>query len=186
MAHRRGVMTCHHHYNHQQKYSPLSIAKWFPQSAGWVSRLYFWAVRSWFFSPNSSHVYSSIRRPHASFPSSFIYLFLFHCAAAPSSVRFFFQNKFPSKNGLIRIKTKRVRERWKKRREKTKETKTRPDTRHKMRLLCVLFTFENNTGPTDGSSDGPRDGRTDTTSYRNATAHLKRGKQEARKEQGQK
>ena len=38
-----------------------------------------------------------------------------------------------------------------------------------MRLVCVLFTFENNTGPTDG----PTDLRTDTTSYRDATAHLK-------------
>ena len=26
---------------------------------------------------------------------------------------------------------------------------TRPDTLHKMRLVCVLFTFENNTGHTD-------------------------------------
>ena len=32
--------------------------------------------------------------------------------------------------------------------------KTRPDTRHKMRLVCVLFTFENNTGHTDGRTDG--------------------------------
>ena len=32
--------------------------------------------------------------------------------------------------------------------------KTRPDTRHKMRLVCLLFTFENNTGPTDGPTDG--------------------------------
>jgi len=31
---------------------------------------------------------------------------------------------------------------------------TRPDTRHKMRLVCVLFTFENNTGRTDGPTDG--------------------------------
>ena len=35
--------------------------------------------------------------------------------------------------------------------------------------LCVLFTFENNTGRTYG----PMDRRTDTTSYRDATAHLK-------------
>merc|ERR1719414_576531 len=48
---------------------------------------------------------------------------------------------------------------------------TRPDTRHKMRLVCVVFTFENNTGHTDGRTDG----RTDTTSYRDATAHLKIG-----------
>ena len=39
------------------------------------------------------------------------------------------------------------------------------EIRHKMRLVCVLFTFENNTGRTDG--------RTDKTSYRDATAHLK-------------
>ena len=52
--------------------------------------------------------------------------------------------------------------------------KTRPDTRHKMRLVCVLFTFENNTGYTDGPTDLRTDGRTDTTSYRDATAHLKR------------
>ena len=55
---------------------------------------------------------------------------------------------------------------------------TRPDTRHKMRLACVLFTFENNAGQTDlrtdRRTDGPTDGRTDTTSYRDATAHLKR------------
>ena len=31
---------------------------------------------------------------------------------------------------------------------------TRPDTRHKMRLVCVLFTFENNTGPSYGRTDG--------------------------------
>ena len=33
--------------------------------------------------------------------------------------------------------------------------RTRPDTRHKMRLVCVLFTFENNTGQMDGWTDGP-------------------------------
>ena len=43
---------------------------------------------------------------------------------------------------------------------------TRPDTPHKMRLVCVLFTFENNT-------DIRTDGRTDTPSYRDATAYLK-------------
>ena len=32
--------------------------------------------------------------------------------------------------------------------------KTRPDTRHKMRLVCVLFTFEINTGRTCGPTDG--------------------------------
>ena len=46
---------------------------------------------------------------------------------------------------------------------------TRPDTRHKIRLVCVLSTFENNTGRTYG----PTDRRTDATSYRDATAHLK-------------
>ena len=46
-------------------------------------------------------------------------------------------------------------------RAKVYVTATRPDTRHKMRLVCVLFPFEKNTG------------RTDTTSYRDATAHLK-------------
>ena len=43
-----------------------------------------------------------------------------------------------------------------------------------MRLICVLFTFENNTTPTDKPKDGPTDRRTDKTSYRDATAHLKR------------
>ena len=37
--------------------------------------------------------------------------------------------------------------------------RTRPDTRHKMRLVGVFFTFENNTGwtygPTDGRTDEP-------------------------------
>ena len=35
-----------------------------------------------------------------------------------------------------------------------KNKQTRPDTRHKMRLVCVLFTFGNNTGRTDGRTDG--------------------------------
>ena len=52
---------------------------------------------------------------------------------------------------------------------KPESKKTRPDTRHKMRLVCVLFTLENNTGRTYGHTDL----RTDTTSYRDATAHLK-------------
>ena len=56
------------------------------------------------------------------------------------------------------------------------QRKTRPDTRHKMRLVCVLFTFEYNTGHTDGPTDGRTDGRTDTTSYTDATAHLKKDK----------
>ena len=63
------------------------------------------------------------------------------------------------------------------------EDKTRPDTRHKMRLVCVLFTFENNTEPTDGRTDGPTDRRTDITSYRDATAHLK--KESKREEDGE-
>ena len=32
--------------------------------------------------------------------------------------------------------------------------KTRPNTRHKMRLVCVLFTFEKNAGQTDLRTDG--------------------------------
>ena len=51
--------------------------------------------------------------------------------------------------------------------------KTRPDTRHKMRLVCVLFAFKNNTGHADRRTYGRTDGRTDTTFYRDATAHLK-------------
>ena len=47
--------------------------------------------------------------------------------------------------------------------------KTRPDTRQKMRLVCVLFTFEDNWGRTDGGTYG----WTGTPSYRDATAHLK-------------
>ena len=35
---------------------------------------------------------------------------------------------------------------------------TRPDTRHKMRLVCVFFTFQNNTGQTDGRTDLRTDG----------------------------
>ena len=62
--------------------------------------------------------------------------------------------------------------------KKSIQGETRPDTRHKMRLVCLLFTFENNTGPTDeptdGRTDGPTDRPTDTTLYREATAHLKR------------
>ena len=53
--------------------------------------------------------------------------------------------------------------------------KTRPDTRHKMRLVCVLspskITRDRRTyGPTHLRTDG----RTDTTSYKDATAHLKK------------
>ena len=36
--------------------------------------------------------------------------------------------------------------------------RTRPDTRHKMRLVCVLFLFEDNTGHTDLRTDGRTDG----------------------------
>ena len=43
-----------------------------------------------------------------------------------------------------------------------------------MRLIRVLFTFKNNAGPTDLRTDVPTDRRTDTTSYRDATAHLKK------------
>ena len=38
---------------------------------------------------------------------------------------------------------------------------TRPDTRHKMWVVCVLSTFENNTGRTYGLKDGLTDGLTD-------------------------
>ena len=48
---------------------------------------------------------------------------------------------------------------------------TRPDTRHKMRLVCVLFTFENNTGHTDGRTDGPTDRRTDGPTDRRTDGH---------------
>ena len=51
----------------------------------------------------------------------------------------------------------------------TFDLETRPDTQHKMRLVCVLFTFENNTGRTYGHTDR----RTDTPSYRDATGFLK-------------
>ena len=50
---------------------------------------------------------------------------------------------------------------------------TRPDTGHKMRQVRVLFTFEYNTGRTDGRTYERTYGQTDTTSYRDATAHLK-------------
>ena len=50
-------------------------------------------------------------------------------------------------------------------RDQEQKRKTRPDTRHKMRLVCVLFTFENNT---DGPTDRRTDGWTDTISYRDA------------------
>ena len=39
-----------------------------------------------------------------------------------------------------------------------KSKKKRPDTRHKMRLVYILFTFENNTGRTYGPADGRTDG----------------------------
>ena len=39
-------------------------------------------------------------------------------------------------------------------------SRTRPDTRHKMHLVCVLFTFQNNTGHTDRPTDGRTYGRT--------------------------
>ena len=40
------------------------------------------------------------------------------------------------------------------------ERGTRPDTRHKMRLVSVLLTFKNNTGRTDLRTYGPTEGRT--------------------------
>ena len=65
----------------------------------------------------------------------------------------------------LRIRTIKTVTNERMKNEKTKEKETRPDTRHKMRLVCVLFTFENNAGPTDlrtdGPTDGPTDGRTD-------------------------
>ena len=48
---------------------------------------------------------------------------------------------------------------WSAHRRICAKRKTRPDTRHKMRLVCVLFTFENNTGRTYGRTDGRTDGR---------------------------
>ena len=52
--------------------------------------------------------------------------------------------------------------------------RTRPNTRHKMRLQS---SERRRYGPmawrTDGRTDGWTEGRTDTPSYRNATAHLK-------------
>ena len=41
--------------------------------------------------------------------------------------------------------------------KREKKERTRPDTRHKIRLVCVLFTFEKNRGRTDGPTDGPAD-----------------------------
>ena len=51
--------------------------------------------------------------------------------------------------------------------------RTRPDTR---RLVCVLLFFENNAGRTDLRRHLRTDLRTDTTSYRDATAHLKKNR----------
>ena len=45
-----------------------------------------------------------------------------------------------------------------------------------MRLVCVLFTFENNTGRTEGRTHGQTHGLTDTISYKDAMAHLKMGR----------
>ena len=50
-----------------------------------------------------------------------------------------------------------------------------------MRLVCVLFTFENNAGQMDLPTDLRTYGRTDTPSYRDATAHLKTGEERRRK-----
>ena len=57
---------------------------------------------------------------------------------------------------------------------------TSPDTRHKMRLVSLLFSFENNAGPMDLQTEGPTDrrtggrtdGRTDTTSYTEMRRHI--------------
>ena len=51
---------------------------------------------------------------------------------------------------------------------------TRPHTRF------AWYASENNTGQTDG----PTDRRTDTTSFRDATAHLKKGKQGGYEKEG--
>ena len=40
------------------------------------------------------------------------------------------------------------------------DRETRPDTRHKMRLVCLFITFENNMGRTDGGTYGGTYGRT--------------------------
>ena len=60
-------------------------------------------------------------------------------------------------------------------RQRRQQQQTRPETRHKMRLVCVLFTLKKITRDiqTYGRTDGRTDERTDTTSYRDATAHLK-------------
>ena len=50
--------------------------------------------------------------------------------------------------------------RYKSFRNVNRSKKTRPDTRHKMRLVCLLITFENNTGRMDGPTDRRTDGRT--------------------------
>ena len=64
---------------------------------------------------------------------------------------------------------------------------TRPDTRHKMRLVCVFSSFENNMGRTDlrtdGQTDRRTDRRTDTASYRDSTAHLKTKRKETKGKQ---
>ena len=49
--------------------------------------------------------------------------------------------------------------------------KTRPDTRHNMRLDCVVFTLENNTGHKDGWNDGRTDERTDKRTDRRTDGH---------------
>ena len=84
---------------------------------------------------------------------------------------------------IVMIEIHRLKKRkcfWSKVSREAMSEGTRPDTRYKMRLVCVLITFENNTGRTDGrtygTTDRRTDGRTDTTSYRDATAHLKRSR----------
>ena len=51
-----------------------------------------------------------------------------------------------------------------------------------MRLVCVLFTFENNTGLTDWRTDW----QTNTISYPDATAHLKNVRKKERKKEERK
>ena len=66
-----------------------------------------------------------------------------------------------SKAEMIKV-VKSTEKEWRKGKEKTCRRewreKKRPDTRRKMRLVCVLITFENNTGPSYGRTDGPTDG----------------------------
>ena len=51
---------------------------------------------------------------------------------------------------------------------------------------CAWYAFENNAGQTDLRTYGRTYGRTDTPSYRDATAHLKRIKTDTEKEEEEK